>query len=58
VRFFHQENGFADLWGVCTEDFGGFQRNEVVKLDHEVGELESAFPTLLDFVKLGCRDWD
>lgn len=58
VVFFYQENGFADLYGVCAENIAGFWTGEVVKLDHELGELETAFPTLLDFVRLGCRDWD
>lgn len=58
IVFVYQENGFADLYGVCVEDVAGFREGEVVKLDHELGKLETAFPNLLDFVTLGCRDWD
>ncbi len=58
VVFIYQENGFAELYGVCTEDVAGFKAGQVVKLDHEVGELEDAFPNLLEFITKGCRDWD
>jgi len=42
----------------CTKDVAGFRTGEIVKLDHELGELEKAFASLLDFVMLGCRDWE
>jgi hypothetical protein len=58
VVFIYQENGFADLYGVCVEDVAGLRAGEVAKLDHDVGELEAAFPSLLEFVRLGCRDFD
>lgn len=58
IVFVYQENGFADLYGVCVEDVGDFRAGEVVKLDHELGELEKAYPSLPEFVRLGCRDWD
>lgn len=58
IIFVYQENGFADLYGVCVEDLAGFRAGEVVRLDHDVGALERVFPSLLDFVRLGCRDWD
>ena len=58
IVFIYQENGFADLFGVCLEDVAGFRAGEVVRLDHELGKLEKVFPNMLDFVRLGCRDWD
>jgi len=58
VVFVYQENGLAGLYGVCTDNFGEFRAGEVVKLDHDVGEFEKAFPNLLEFVRLGCRNWD
>lgn len=51
VVFVCQSNGFGDLWGVCVENVADFQVGEVVKLDHEVGELEKCVPTLYEFVR-------
>ena len=55
VVFVCQSNGFGDLYGVCAEDVGEFRAGEVVYLDHEVGELERCFPSLLDFVRDGRK---
>jgi hypothetical protein len=54
--FFYQENGLAELYGVCVEEVAGLQAGEVVKLDHEMGVLEPAFPSLLEFVRSGGKD--
>jgi len=51
VVFFYQSNGFADLWGVCLEDVCEFHSHQVVKLDHEVGELEPCADNLYEFVR-------
>jgi hypothetical protein len=51
VVFVRQSNGFGDLWGVCLEDVAGFRAGHVVKLDHEVGELERCSPSLFEFVR-------
>jgi hypothetical protein len=51
VVFIRQSNGFGDLWGVCLEDVAGFRAGNVVKLDHEVGELEECSNTLFDFIR-------
>jgi hypothetical protein len=47
----YQQNGFADLYGVGAEDVGPFRVGRVVFMDHEVGELEDAYPNLLEFVR-------
>ena len=51
VVFVCQSNGFGDLWGVCLEDVAGFRAGTVVRLDHEVGELEECSPSLFEFVR-------
>jgi hypothetical protein len=51
VVFIRQSNGFADLWGVCLEDVADFRAGAVVKLDHELGELEECSPSLFEFVR-------
>jgi hypothetical protein len=51
VVFVRQSNGFGDLWGVCLEDVAGFRAGTVVRLDHEVGELEECSPSLFEFVR-------
>ncbi|HEY7158350.1 MAG TPA: SMI1/KNR4 family protein [Gemmataceae bacterium] len=51
VVFIRQSNGFGDLWGVCLEDVAGFPAGSVVKLDHEVGELEVCSASLFQFVR-------
>jgi len=53
VVFIYQSNGFGDLWGVCVEDVAGHRAGEVVRLDHEIGELESSHKSLTDFVTNG-----
>ena len=55
VVFIAQSNGFADLWGVCAESVGGHPAGAVVKLDHEIGELEARHPSLTDFVRNGRK---
>lgn len=57
VVFLYQENGFADLYGVCARDVAGFKAGEVVHLDHEKGALENVYPNLEAFVRYACRDW-
>jgi hypothetical protein len=51
VVFVCQSNGFADLLGVCLKDVAGFRAGQVVKLDHEVGELEACANSLFEFVR-------
>jgi hypothetical protein len=51
VVFVRQSNGFGDLWGVCLEDVAGARAGNVVRLDHEVGELEECSPSLFEFVR-------
>jgi hypothetical protein len=55
VVFVYQSNGFGDLYGVCVADVAGHRAGEVVKLDHEVGELEKGFPSLTEFVRRGPK---
>jgi hypothetical protein len=55
VVFVCQSNGFGDLWGVCVEQVGGHSVGAVVKLDHEVGELEPSHPSLAEFVRCGPK---
>jgi hypothetical protein len=55
VVFVYQSNGFSDLYGVCAEDVAGFRAGEVVKLDHEVGELERGYSSLRKFVRWGPK---
>ncbi len=51
VVFVRQSNGFGDLWGVCLEDVAGFRAGQVVRLDHEVGELEACAASLYELVR-------
>lgn len=53
VVFFWQENGFGCLWGVCTKDVAGHRAGSVVRLDHEVQELEKAYRNVADFFRRG-----
>jgi hypothetical protein len=53
VVFVAQSNGFGDLWGVCAADVDGHPAGAVVRLDHEVGELEACHPSLADFIRAG-----
>jgi hypothetical protein len=55
VVFVCQSNGYGDLWGVCMADVAGNQAGEVVRLDHEVGELEASYPSLAEFVRTGLK---
>ncbi|HEY7313131.1 MAG TPA: SMI1/KNR4 family protein [Gemmataceae bacterium] len=55
IVFVCQFNGFGDLWGVCVSDVAGHRAGEVVKLDHEVGELEASHPSLAEFVRRGPK---
>jgi hypothetical protein len=52
IVFVHQINGYSVLHGVCVEDLAGFRAGEVVRLD---AELEAAFPSLIEFVRLGLK---
>jgi hypothetical protein len=51
VAFVCQNNGFADLWGVCIDRVRGFRAGEVVMLDHEIGELQNCPYNLYEFVQ-------
>ena len=51
VVFFCQSNGFADLWGVCLGDVCELKAHQIVRLDHEVGELEPCADNLYEFVR-------
>jgi hypothetical protein len=51
VVFVRQSNGFGDLWGVCAADVAGHRVGTIVKLDHEVGELEACASSLFEFVR-------
>jgi hypothetical protein len=55
VVFVGQQNGYADLYGVCLDAVGGFEAGQVVKLDHETGDLEEAFDSLKAFVEDGPK---
>ncbi len=55
VVFVCQSNGFGELWGVCAADVASHRAGEVVKLDHEVGELEASYPNLAEFVRSGPK---
>jgi hypothetical protein len=55
VVFVYQVDGFADLYGVCLAAVAGHRKGEVVKLRHEVGELENAFSSLAQFVRKGPK---
>lgn len=48
-----QSNGFGDLWGVCAAAVAGHPAGAVVRMDHEVGELEACQPNLEEFVRAG-----
>jgi hypothetical protein len=48
-----QSNGFSYLWGVCVEDVAGHKAGAVVRMDHEVGDLEACQPSLAEFVRVG-----
>jgi hypothetical protein len=51
VVFVCQSNGFGNLWGLCAEPISDHPTGAVVKLDHEVGELEPSYPSLAEFVR-------
>jgi hypothetical protein len=51
VVFVRQDNGFGELWGVCLQDVAAFRAGSVVRLDHEVGELEACSPSLFELVR-------
>jgi uncharacterized protein (TIGR02996 family) len=55
VVFVCQSNGFGNLWGVCVESVSGHPVGAVVKLDHEVGELEPGYPSLAEFVRSSSK---
>ncbi len=55
VVFVAQSNGFGDLWGVCTSRVEGHKPGAVVRLDHEVGNLEASHPSLAAFVCTGFK---
>ncbi|QEL14923.1 SMI1/KNR4 family protein [Limnoglobus roseus] len=53
VVFVAQSNGFGDLWGVCASDVGRHKAGTVVRLGHEVGQLEACQPSLAAFIRGG-----
>ena len=53
VVFFYQSNGFGDLWGICLEDVAESQAGEIVRLDHEEGDLVPSYSSLEEFVVKG-----
>ena len=55
VVFVCHSNGFGDLWGVCVADVARHQAGEVVRLDHEVGDLEASHASLAEFVRTGPK---
>ena len=55
VVFICQVNGFADLYGVCVAKVAGHRAGAVIKLDHEKGFLEAAYPSLAKFVRNGPK---
>ena len=55
VVFVCQSNGLGYLWGVCVESVSGHSAGAVVKLDHDVGEFEPAYPNLAEFVRSHSR---
>jgi hypothetical protein len=48
-----QINGYGEFYALCLDDVAGHRRGEVVRLDHEVGQLEPFYPSLADFVRNG-----
>jgi hypothetical protein len=55
VVFIYQGNGFGELYGVCVEAVAGHRAGAVVKLDHEIGELQRGYTSLADFVRRGPK---
>ena len=53
IAFVCQVNGYGELYGVCLQDVAQHRRGEVVRIDHEVGELEACYPSLADLVRHG-----
>ena len=51
IVFVAHVNGFGELYGLCLEDVEGHRRGEVIKIDHEVGELEAYYASLADLVR-------
>ena len=49
VVFFWQDNGFAELYGLCAERVGRWPAGAVVHLDHESQELTCPYPDLMAF---------
>lgn len=51
VVFFWQDNGFSELYGICTEPVHKIPAGSVVHLDHESQELTARYPDLMTFVR-------
>jgi len=51
VIFFWQDNGYAELYGICTEPVGKSPAGTIVHLDHESQKLEALYPNLMAFVR-------
>ena len=51
VVFFWQNNGYAELYGICAEGVGEWPAGTVVYLDHESLELTAPYPDLMAFVR-------
>ncbi len=51
VIFFWQNNGYAELYGICVERMGRWPAGTVVYLDHESLELTAPYPDLMAFVR-------
>jgi hypothetical protein len=54
--FFWQDNGFAELYGVCAERVGRWPAGAVVHLDHESQELKCVYPDLMAFVRVQDKE--
>jgi hypothetical protein len=51
IAFVCQVNGYGELYGLCLQDVAGHRRGEVIRIDHEVGELEACYASLADLVR-------
>ncbi|WP_406694280.1 SMI1/KNR4 family protein [Singulisphaera sp. Ch08] len=51
VVFFWQDNGYAELYGICAERVGRWPAGTIVHLDHESQELKAPYPDLMAFVR-------
>lgn len=56
IVFFWQDNGYAELYGICAEPvgkwpLGKWPEGTIVHLDHESQELAAVYPNLMAFVR-------